>query len=267
MAGTVWGYGGVTMQSDDQIAASSQALFAWESHLFQAVDLFPIPIGVFLPDGGSAFFNRAFQACFGIPSDRIVRKLNVLNDPYIRTELGLAKPLQRAFAGEMVSLPDIRVPLEEILRRYGPGNSVSGITAMYQSITCFPVWNQEGKIAYIVSMFFTTRVYAGQPHVAKAREFMENNWREEFDMGGVADAVRLSRYHFARLFKKHVGMTPYCYYQNIKVQKLKEALRDTELSIAQAFAACGLEYSGNFARVFKDKVGMTPSQYRKTFSG
>ena len=143
------------MQSDDQIAASSQALFAWESHLFQAVDLFPIPIGVFLPDGGSAFFNSAFQACFGIPSDRIVGKLNVLNDPYIRTELGLAKPLQRAFAGEMVSLPDIRVPLEEILRRYGPGNSVSGITAMYQSITCFPVW--ENRV-YRVHVLYHARL-------------------------------------------------------------------------------------------------------------
>lgn len=35
---------------------------------------------------------------------------------------------------------------------------------------------------------------------------------DEFDMGGVAGAVGLSRYHFARLFKKHVGTTPYGYY-------------------------------------------------------
>jgi transcriptional regulator GlxA family with amidase domain len=66
------------------------------------------------------------------------------------------------------------------------------------------------------------------------------------------------------MFKKETGTTPYGYYQDIKIRKLKDALRDTNLSVTQAFAACGVEYSGNLAKVFKEKVGMTPTQYRKT---
>lgn len=85
-------------------------------------------------------------------------------------------------------------------------------------------------------------------------------------MDKMAHAVNLSRYHLARLFKKHTSMTPYNYYRDIKVKKLQEKLCDKNLSITQAFSACGMDYNGNYAKMFKGKTGMTPSQYRKTVS-
>ncbi len=85
----------------------------------------------------------------------------------------------------------------------------------------------------------------------------------EFDIESIAKAVCMSSSHLVRLFKKHTGMTPYSYYQEIKVNGLKKALRDKDLSISQAFLSCGFKYPGNFARFFKAQVGMTPSQYRK----
>ena len=48
----------------------------------------------------------------------------------------------------------------------------------------------------------------------------------------------------------------------VKIKRLKEALADKNLTIAQAFSACGLTYSGYHARAFKKRTGMTPSQYR-----
>ena len=38
---------------------------------------------------------------------------------------------------------------------------------------------------------------------------------------------------------------------------------DTNLTIAQAFAACNIDYNGHSARIFKDKTGLSPSAYRK----
>jgi transcriptional regulator GlxA family with amidase domain len=57
-------------------------------------------------------------------------------------------------------------------------------------------------------------------------------------------------------------MTPHDYYINLKISKIKEKLSDSALSIAQIFAACGVDYSGHFAKVFKERVGLSPSQYR-----
>ncbi|NLY18077.1 MAG: helix-turn-helix domain-containing protein [Clostridiaceae bacterium] len=65
------------------------------------------------------------------------------------------------------------------------------------------------------------------------------------------------------MFKKHTGITPREYYINYKISKLKEKLLDTNLSVAQAFAACNLEYNGHSARVFKEKTGSSPSAYRR----
>ncbi len=83
-------------------------------------------------------------------------------------------------------------------------------------------------------------------------------------MERIAQTVNMSKYHLARLFKKHTGVTPYSYYQDIKIRKLKEALRDANLTVTQAFAACGAEYNGSFAKAFREAVGMTPTQYRKS---
>jgi transcriptional regulator GlxA family with amidase domain len=82
---------------------------------------------------------------------------------------------------------------------------------------------------------------------------------EPYDNNSAADVAGLSKTHFIRLFKKHTGMTPHDYYINFKMNKIKEKLSDSNLSISQAFEACGIDYNGHFAKVFKKSIGYTPS--------
>ena len=120
---------------------------------------------------------------------------------------------------------------------------------------CCPVWqgldHDNHRLAYVVHVFVTSKLYNGKKEIVKAKEYLDRHWLEEFD-------------HFSRLFKRYTSMTPFSYYQGLKINKLKEQLCDQNLSIGDAFSACGLDYNGNYARVVKEKVGMTPSQYRKT---
>ena len=99
--------------------------------------------------------------------------------------------------------------------------------------------------------------------IAKAKEYIESHWLEKFDLDKTAKAACLSKAHFTKLFKKHTGVTPHEHYTNYKISRLKEKLLDTNLSIAQAFAACNMDYNGHSARVFREKVGVPPSVYRK----
>ena len=107
------------------------------------------------------------------------------------------------------------------------------------------------------------RVYRGKDEIEKAKEYIESHWKERFDLSETAKAACLSKAHFTKLFKKHTGVTPHEYYINYKIGKLKEKLLDTNLSIAQVFAACNMDYNGHSARVFKNKTGVSPSAYRK----
>jgi AraC family transcriptional regulator len=235
-----------------------------EERLFQTAGLFPIPIQIFKRNGDIVFINDAVLRMWNIKdTSQIIEKYNLIRDPFANGQPELKDGIRKAFEGEIVLIPDIRIPLEDFWEWYKRRSNVYDIEAIYTDILNFPVAGADGQMAYMVSIFFTSRMYQGKSEVAKAREYLENNWREEFDIDKIAKAVRLSTSHLIRLFKKHTGMTPYSYYQEIKVTRLKEALRDKNLSVAQAFLSCGFEYPGNFARFFKEQVGMTPSQYRK----
>ena len=241
-----------------------KAICELEEGLFQTAQLFPIPIQIFKRNGDIVFINEAVLRMWNVKdSSQIIGKYNLIRDPFANGQLELKDGIPKAFAGEVVLIPDVRIPLEDFWEWYKTRSPVYDIEAIYTDILNFPVLDGEGKMAYMVAIFFTSRIYQGNPEVARVKEYIENNWREEFDIESIAKAVCMSSSHLVRLFKKHTGMTPYSYYQEIKVNGLKKALRDKNLSISQAFLSCGFKYPGNFARFFKSQVGMTPSQYRK----
>jgi len=104
-------------------------------------------------------------------------------------------------------------------------------------------------------------------NIKKAIEFLNDCYNKDFRFEEIARIANLSPYHFIRVFKAEIGMTPYEYLLNIKIQKVKEKLANRNLSISQVFSECGMDYNGHFAALFKRKVGVTPSQYRKEIMG
>lgn len=250
---------------DNQLLASFQAVFDDEALLFQVAELFPLPIQIFTPDGTTVFASRAVLEMWNISDAcEIVGKYNLRDDPVVNERLGLSEYVRRAFQGEIVRVPDVKVPLDAFSQWYAPRTPGYAVQSMYVDILNFPIFDRNKCITHIVSVFITNKIYSGNPQITKAKEYIETHWLDDFDLDKTAQAASMSRYHFARVFKKNTGMTPYSYYQDIKIRKLKEALRDPNLSISQAFASCGVEYSGSYAGIFRNKVGMTPTQFRKS---
>lgn len=151
--------------------------------------------------------------------------------------------------------------MEDIAERYGIEDLDA--VAIYQDVTIFPVLDDQKKVKYVVAFLINRRVYKGKDEIEKAKEYIENHWLEKFDLNEAAKAACFSRAHFTKLFKKHTGITPHEYYINYKINKLKEKLLDTNLSITQAFAVCNMEYNGHTAGLFREKTGVSPSDYRK----
>ena len=240
---------------------SFQSLFGKEELLAKVIDCFPYPIEVYDSDGTTVLVNEAILAEYHVSSpDMIVGKYNVFKDSAV-IETGLLPLLKRAFQGETVFYPDVKVPLEEIAERYGIQDY--DVEAVYQDITVFPILDDMKRVIYVVAFLINRRVYRGKDEIENAKEYMENQWLDRFDADKTAKAACLSKAYFTKLFKKHTGITPHEYYMNYKISKLKEKLLDTNLTIAQAFAACNMDYNGHSARVFKDKTGVSPSEYRK----
>jgi len=240
---------------------SFQSFFGNKELLAKVIDCFPYPIQIYAPDGTSVLVNKAMLAEYhAISPDMIVGKYNIFKDPYIVAS-GQLPVLKRVLKGETVFFSDVRVPLEDIAERYGIKDL--DIIAAYQDITVFPIMDEEKRVIYIAAILINRRVYRGKDEIEKAKEYIETHWMERFDLNETARAACLSKAHFTKLFKKHTGITPHEYYVNYKISRLKEKLLETNLTIAQAFDACNMDYSGHSARVFKEKTGLSPSAYRK----
>jgi len=247
---------------ENDIIELFQTLFS-KGELFSRVfECFPYPIQVYAPDGTSVLVNKALLAEYGAVSpDMVVGKYNVFKDPDV-IATGQLNVLKRAFSGETVFFTDVRVPLESIVKRYGIQDL--DLEAVYQDITVFPILDNEKRVIYVAAILINRRVYRGKDEIERAKEYIETHWKEGFDLSETAKAAGLSKPHFIKLFKKHTGVTPHEYYTNYKIGKVREKLLDTNLSVAEAFAACNIKYSGHFARVFKNKTGVSPSAYRKS---
>ena len=126
----------------------------------------------------------------------------------------------------------------------------------------YPVKN-NGELAFVVFVQIDKKLYYGRPELAQARAYMDTYWQEEFTPEAVAKHVNMSVKQLYNLFHKHTGMTPGNYYRQCKVEHIKEKLRDNNLSIKEAFAACGEDYRGAYAKIFKKVAGITPTEYRK----
>lgn len=246
---------------ENELLNSVQSFFGKEDLFVQVIECLPYPVQVYAPDGTSVLVNKAMLAEFNVISpDMVVGKYNIFRDPDI-VATGQLHTIKRAFQGETVFFQDVKVPLEGIAERYGILDL--DVEAVYQDITLFPIPHDDERVIYVAALLINRRVYRGKDRIEKAREYLETNWREDFDLSKTAKAACLSKAQFIKLFKKHAGVTPHEYYINYKISKLKEKLLDTNLSVGEAFAACNMNYNGYSRRLFKKKVGVSPSEYRK----
>lgn len=226
----------------------------------------PFPATISAPDGTIIFANAAFLDFAKVQhTDNFFGKYNV----FIHSDLdgwGIRDLMTRAFRGEAICAPNLKVPRQEIAERMSGSKQLLTDT-LYHDINAFSIFDDDGKLLYVISVFTMSREYRGREEIVRGKEYIHNHWQEEFDIDKLAAAVYKSKYSYARLFKESLGMTPRGYYQTVKVEKIKEKLREVNLSVAQAFAECGVDYEGGFARVFKQKTGMTPSEYRAKIVG
>lgn len=240
---------------------SFQSLYENKELFAQIIKHFPYPMHICAPDGTMLLANEAYLKFAKISNpERLYKKHNILLNPSLE-RWGVKDFVLRAFQGEAVHAYDVKVPYQEIIERLGDDKEFVN-ESLFHNMTALPIRDSNNQLVFIVFIFITSRSYQDREEIIKGKEYIDDHWKEDFDIDKLAEIVHVSRYHYTRLFKQHTGMTPYNYYQDVKISKLKEKLCDNNLSITQVFDECGVDYNGNLAKKFKQKLGMTPSQYR-----
>lgn len=86
---------------------------------------------------------------------------------------------------------------------------------------------------------------------------------DEPSLERIASRIGISEAHFCRMFKEYTGFRPFEYMNLLKLQKAKELLKNTEMSISEISQSVGYESHSYFSMLFKRYMGVTPTEYRR----
>jgi AraC-like DNA-binding protein len=96
----------------------------------------------------------------------------------------------------------------------------------------------------------------------RVREYVESHLSESIDLASLADIAGISLYHFARAFKQSAGVAPHHYLVRRRVERAREMLANTELSLSEVALSAGFSDQSHLARHFRQMLGVTPGGYR-----
>lgn len=97
-------------------------------------------------------------------------------------------------------------------------------------------------------------------------EYIRAHLAHDIGVTDMAKAAGYSPVHFARLFRKSVGMPPYRYLQERRVEAVRSALY-SPARLADIAAATGFCNQEHMTRVFREFHGITPGRYRRLRTG
>ncbi len=113
--------------------------------------------------------------------------------------------------------------------------------------------------------FLVELIKVSEPH-DKTKHLLEAVTLESTDLEAAARKAGYSKFHFSRLFKKATGVTPWTYAVNLKLDKAKELLMNSDVSVKEVAISVGISDPNYFTRIFAKYAGMSPVKYRKLMS-
>ena len=96
----------------------------------------------------------------------------------------------------------------------------------------------------------------------RATQILEQSLEQPLDLRDLASSFHLSYDRFRHIFKQHTGLAPYQYHLELRINRAKELLAGTSLSVKEIAAALQFEDPYHFSRIFKKKTGSSPSKWR-----
>ncbi len=104
--------------------------------------------------------------------------------------------------------------------------------------------------------------YAAPPKLRDAIVIMERTLETPLKISEIADQLALSQRQMERLFRTHTGVSPVRYYVDVRLDRARGLVTQTEMPIAEVAVACGFGSAVQFTRTYKRRFGVPPSQDR-----
>jgi transcriptional regulator GlxA family with amidase domain len=98
------------------------------------------------------------------------------------------------------------------------------------------------------------------------QRFVAANPSADHRVADLAERMKLSPRHFARLFHNEVGITPAAWVETTRVAAARRLLEDGQNAPKQVAVLCGFADADTLRRAFARHVGVSPAEYRKRYA-
>ena len=107
-----------------------------------------------------------------------------------------------------------------------------------------------------------TRIGVRHPKLSKVIQMMEINIEEPMSPSILAKDVGMSTRQLERLFRRYLDRSPKRYYMELRLQKARNLLMQTDMSVINVALACGFASPSHFSKCYRAHYDTTPYRER-----
>ena len=119
---------------------------------------------------------------------------------------------------------------------------------------------------YAVNSVSAETVHGGLSGYKRRRveEFIRENLENDLSLAELAAVAELSQFHFLRVFRHSMGMTPQQYLMRRRVERAKELLATSDLPLVEIGFQTGFKNQSHFTTLFRKFTAVTPKIWRES---
>ncbi len=107
-----------------------------------------------------------------------------------------------------------------------------------------------------------TRIGVRHPKLSQVIQIMETNIEEPISPSVLAKDVGMSTRQLERLFRRYLSRSPKRYYMELRLQKARNLLMQTDMSVINVALACGFASPSHFSKCYRAHYDTTPYRER-----
>jgi AraC family transcriptional regulator len=128
------------------------------------------------------------------------------------------------------------------------GNAIAMLLATQYSVIRPDVYGSGGKLP--------------SSRMKKVFDYVDASLHQDIHLSDLASVAVMSPYYFARLFKNSTGVSPHQYVILRRIDRAKEMLRHSKMSIFEIGVRVGYADAKHFRTLFRREIGISPNDYR-----
>jgi AraC-like DNA-binding protein len=160
------------------------------------------------------------------------------------------------FQEGVIDDPDLALEIQGVHRALtnGPMGKLETESRLLHMLVRFIKRHADSAYAFV-------RAGREHPAVLRAKKMMEDLYRHDISLSGLAAESGLSPFHLIRVFKAETGLTPHRFLTQVRVRQAQRLIREG-IELADTAYGVGFADQSHLNRHFKGITGITPGGYR-----